>query len=235
VPWSERPATCDAVTAWRLVVPVKRLSLAKTRLALSDDLQRARLALAFALDTVAAALRCELVDGVLVVTDDPVAAARLRNAGADVVSDEPDAGQNPAIAHGASRVRADSRDHAVAALSADLPALRAGELRQALEAAAQAARAFVPDASDEGTTLLTAGPGTQLVPEFGHGSSARHRRAGALDIVSVAGSALPSLRRDVDTMVDLRQAVDLGLGQHSSGVLDDLVGIGALPAMDSGG
>src|SRR4051812_25485012 len=86
---------------WGLVVPVKRLTVAKTRLQSYGDAVRQDLALAFAVDVVTAALACEVVDDVLVVTDDARAAAALRTAGARVVADAPDAGLNPALAHGA--------------------------------------------------------------------------------------------------------------------------------------
>src|SRR3954469_22192278 len=55
--------------AWAVVIPVKRLSLAKTRIDLGPDL-RADLALAMALDTVAACLACPRVGTVVAVTDD---------------------------------------------------------------------------------------------------------------------------------------------------------------------
>src|SRR4051794_26682430 len=53
---------------WGIVVPVKRLTIAKTRLQSYGDAVRQDLALAFALDVVAAGLGCDLVEAVLVVT-----------------------------------------------------------------------------------------------------------------------------------------------------------------------
>ncbi len=92
---------------WSLVVPLKPLGAAKTRLAGAfAPAQRRRLALAFALDTVAAALTCGAVRDVVVVTDDGEAAAELSALGAGVVRDRPAAGLNAALAHGAAAVRA---------------------------------------------------------------------------------------------------------------------------------
>ena len=96
---------------------------------------------------------------------------------------------------------------AVAALVADLPALLPGELAAALTAAARHDRAFVPDSSGLGTTLLTARPGVELAPAFGAGSAEAHRSGGA-----VALTAEPGLRQDVDTAADLRAALRLGVG-----------------------
>ncbi|MGZ0234944.1 2-phospho-L-lactate guanylyltransferase, partial [Streptomyces sp. CPS1] len=56
---------------WTLVIPLKPLSRAKSRLAdTAADGVRPGLVLAFAQDTVAAALACEAVSDVVVVTDD---------------------------------------------------------------------------------------------------------------------------------------------------------------------
>src|SRR3954468_5722753 len=106
---------------WMLVVPVKPLSRAKSRLSGPAGPHRAELALAIAIDTVSAALRCSRVRGVLVVTDDPVAAPELAALGAHVVPDEPDSGLNPALVHGAAQALLLAPGGAVGALSADLP------------------------------------------------------------------------------------------------------------------
>jgi 2-phospho-L-lactate/phosphoenolpyruvate guanylyltransferase len=193
---------------WSVVVPVKRLDLAKSRLYVAGRprLDHQALALSLALDTVAAAVRA--ADRVLVVTDDPEAAAAVRRAGALVVPDEPDAGLNPALAHGAARAARLAPADGVALLSADLPALRPAELAAALRAAAQHPRAFVPDAAGTGTTLLAARPGRPPHPAYGRDSAAAHRASGAVEL---AGD-WPSLRRDVDTTADLAVAAALGLG-----------------------
>ncbi|MCF3964633.1 2-phospho-L-lactate guanylyltransferase, partial [Streptomyces fuscigenes] len=80
---------------------MKPLRRAKSRLGpAADASQRSRLALAFAQDTVAAALAAEGVFDVVVVTDDPGASAALAALGARVVGDSPGAGLNAALAHG---------------------------------------------------------------------------------------------------------------------------------------
>ncbi|KWX09855.1 hypothetical protein TR74_07100, partial [Carbonactinospora thermoautotrophica] len=53
--------TSTAPPSWCLVVPVKLLAHAKTRLAGLAGARRAELALAFAADTITAALRCPRV------------------------------------------------------------------------------------------------------------------------------------------------------------------------------
>jgi 2-phospho-L-lactate/phosphoenolpyruvate guanylyltransferase len=200
---------------WTLVVPVKPLTRAKSRLSGPAGPHRERLALAIATDTVSAALRCSRVRGVLVVTDDPVAAPELAALGAHVVPDEPDSGLNPALVHGAGQALLLAPEGAVGALSADLPALRPAELDRALESAANAPNAFVPDAAGLGTTLYTARPGAGFAPAFGAGSRDRHRAQGAAEL---ALDDVPGLRRDVDTIDDLRAALALGVGPRTASV-----------------
>lgn len=209
------PATnTDPTGQWSLVVPLKPLSLAKSRLTgAAGSALRPRLALAFAQDTVAAALSCRAVRDVAVVTDDPTAAAALTALGARVVPDTPASGLNAALAHGARAVREVRPDSPVAALNADLPALRPAELARVLGAAAAFPRAFLADAAGIGTTLLAARPGVELNPAFGGPSRERHASSGAVEIV-LAG--VDSVRRDVDTGQDLLVAASLGLGPHTA-------------------
>ncbi|MGY1746711.1 2-phospho-L-lactate guanylyltransferase [Blastococcus sp. SYSU D00695] len=210
---------------WSVVVPAKRLTVAKTRLSPLTGAARqlhADLVLALLADTVAAALAAAghgvSIAEVLVVTDDEDAAAVVTGLGARTVGDEPDRGLNPALAHGARA----ARTAAVAALSSDLPALRPAELAAALSAAAAVPRGLVTDASGTGTTLLTA-RGTDLDPRFGTGSARAHADSGA---VALAG-AWPGLRRDVDTPADLAAAAALGLGPTTAALLPRLPARGA--------
>lgn len=203
--------------AWTVVIPVKRLIAAKTRLrgavpAVPHD----RLVLALALDTVAAAGNCPDVAEVYLISDDPVVAVEATALGATVLPDEPDAGLNAALRYGARRAYADGRARRwVAALAADLPALRPAQLSAALRSAATAGRAYVADAAGTGTTLLAAPPGTDLDPRFGPGSAAAHAASGAR---ALAGD-WPSLRRDVDTVADLAEAAGLGLGPRTTALI----------------
>jgi 2-phospho-L-lactate guanylyltransferase len=201
---------------WSVVIPVKVLAQAKSRLAELTDADRRALALAMAVDTVAAAVACRLVGAVVVVTDDDHVAREVRSLGAQVIADSPGTGLNQALIagaeHAASRWPACGR----AALLADLPALSASELAVALSAASRIPQSFVADAAGTGTTLYTAGPGTAFCPRFGPGSRLLHQSAGAseLDLAGVAG-----LRQDVDTVADLRSAAAIGLGRRSAALV----------------
>ncbi|MET8836846.1 2-phospho-L-lactate guanylyltransferase, partial [Micromonospora sp. NPDC004540] len=87
---------------WTVVVPVKRLGVAKSRLrGALPGVPHEELALALAADTVRAVRACPTVARVLVVTDDPRVAAEATAAGAAVTPD-PAAGLNGAFRHGAA-------------------------------------------------------------------------------------------------------------------------------------
>ncbi|MFF0466242.1 2-phospho-L-lactate guanylyltransferase [Micromonospora zamorensis] len=211
---------------WAVVVPVKHLAAAKSRLrgALAG-VPHEELALALAADTLRAVLACPAVAEVLVVTDDARVAAAALGAGARVLPDGPDAGLNAAFRHGAAGTTAGW----VAGLTADLPALRPAELAGALLAAQngrEGVRRFVPDAPGSGTVLLAAPPGVPLDPRFGVGSAVAHAASGALPLTG----DWPSLRRDVDTAADLAAAARLGLGPRTAA----LVAAASRPARSAG-
>ena len=205
---------------WSVVVPAKRLAVAKTRLRpLTDGVDggHPELVLALLADTVAAITACPAVGDVVVVTDDPRAAAVVTGLGARTVGDVPDRGLNAALVHGAGTAGTGP----VAAVSSDLPALRPGELAGALAeadrlAAAGVARCFTADAAGTGTTLLAAATG-DLDPHFGPGSAAAHEASGAERLPA----RWPGLARDVDTPADLRAAALLGLGRATGALTGD--------------
>lgn len=203
--------------AWGVVVPVKQLAAAKSRLAAYGDTGRRRLALAFAEDVVMAVLACPAVTRVLVVTDDDEAAAALRALGADITPDDPDDGLNAALSHGADLLRRARPELGVVTVSSDLPALRPMDLAGVLACVPAGTRAFVSDAAGGGTTLLAAAAPAALSPAYGPSSALRHHSSGAHRLQGTAG-----LRHDVDTPDDLRAALALGVGSRTAAVVATL-------------
>jgi len=212
--------TDNALITWSVLMPVKVLSEAKSRLAGLAGPRRGELALAVACDTVTAVMRTDQAARAIVITDDPVAASALRELGAQVIADEPRDGLNAALRHGAAVAEENWPGDGTAALSADLPALRPAELARALKAAARWPNAFVADAAGDGTTLYTAAPGVAFRPAFGLASRARHAAGGAAELEL---TDIPGLRQDVDTPADLRGAAELGLGTRTAPLATELL------------
>lgn len=200
--------------SWGVVLPVKRLGMAKSRLSTRPAWQRRALAAGFALDVVACSVAVSPT--VVVVCDDREVAAAATRLGAAVVADGPARGLVPAFLLGAAELGRLAPGSHVALLVADLPALRPAELSRALAVAAQHDRAFVSDVAGTGTTLLTARAGVAPAPSFGPRSRAAHARSGAVEL---RDPSLVRLRCDVDTEVDLWHATALGLGPHTVAAL----------------
>ncbi|GAA2147540.1 2-phospho-L-lactate guanylyltransferase [Nocardioides koreensis] len=193
------------------LVPVKPPAHGKSRLVGPSDDRRRDLAAAFALDTVAACLTADHVVAVLAITDDATFARRLADLGCASIPDAVTGDLNATLRQAAAEALRRWPDLVPVAVCADLPALRARDLDTALDRTAAEVPSFVADAAGVGTTLYTA-PHPLFDPRFGPGSRLAHLDAGAEEI----SGALPSLRRDVDDLTDLQEALALGVGPHTT-------------------
>jgi 2-phospho-L-lactate guanylyltransferase len=197
------PAADSAVGRWTVVIPVKGTSSAKSRLGGSPTL-----ATAIALDSVEAALGAARI----IVVTSASAAAEFSSLGAEVVVD---AGQGliAACRQGIAAAAAGP----VAVMLGDVPALTSSELVTALELASGHPLAFVADAENDGTVLITALDPATHVPAFGTHSRVAHLAAGysELDLPADCG-----LRCDVDTAAQLA-AIPVGaLGRRTAAALE---------------
>lgn len=209
----------EAGPRWIVVVPVKSPSRGKSRLD-AEGVDRAALAHAIALDTLAAASACPLVAQVVVVSDDPALARASASLPAlRFVPEGERRGLDAAVAIGMTAVDPDGRMPR-AALLGDVPALRPDDLADALRRAAGEDRGVVADAEGTGSTLVTARAGIPWISSFGEGSFARHVALGcaALEVADAS-----TLRRDVDTAAQLAAAARIGLGERTADVLSRAV------------
>lgn len=193
-----------------LVIAVKRLAAAKTRLApVFSATTREAVVLAMLIDTITAAAAVPEVQSITVVTPDDVAGDAARQLGARVLPDPtPQGHRNPlnnAIAAAEETVRPETSN--IVVLQGDLPALQPQELGEAIAAARTHPRSFVGDRHGTGTSALFA-LGVALDPRFGQDSAERHRHSGAIELTG----AWPGLRCDIDTPDDLLVARRLGVG-----------------------
>lgn len=201
------PTDADLVA----ILPVKPWSQAKSRLAVDLGQTRASsLARAFTFDTVAATVQCSHVDQTVVVSRDPQVRDLAQQVGAKWCDDSPDLGINAALEFAMAKFPANV--HLL--LTCDLPSVRASDLTALRQEAMPHPAAFVADHGGLGSTALVLRSDSEVAPQFGARSRARHRTSGATEIMT--GPSGVRLRTDVDTVVDLTVAAGLGLGPATS-------------------
>ncbi len=195
------------------IVPIRSWTAGKTRLGL-DDVERASLARAFALDVIDVLTESPVIDLVVVVTSDDDVRADV----GDVVMIPDDGrGLNAAVAQGCAHVLESGRSHVVVVPS-DLPCLTVPALAEVLKMSEGHPQAFCPDAEGDGTSLVVSREATSLVTSYGPGSAAAHRAAGLVPLLD----APPAVRRDVDTVAHLREAESLGVGRRTAAVIAEV-------------
>ena len=200
-----------------LVIAVKRLGAAKTRLApVFSASTRENMVLAMLIDTITAASAVPAVRTVTVVTPDEGAADAARQLGARVLRDPTPEGHRDPLNNAISVAEAAVRDETpnIVVLQGDLPALQPQELADAITAGRRYRRSFVGDRHGTGTSALLAF-GVALLPRFGPDSAQRHRNSGAIELTG----AWPGLRCDIDTPDDLLVARRLGVGAATAAAI----------------
>ena len=196
-----------------VVLPVKRLAVAKSRLRAAYGEHTDALALAMALDVIAAASAAAPVGAVVVVTNDPRVASDGAELGARTLADAPEEGLNAAIRWAARHLLAEQADRALIVQPADCPAVTADDLAAMAHQVTEAGpRLFVSDRAGTGTTALAAPPGVPLDPRYGPTSRADHLASGAEEL---SDRRWARVRADVDTTGDLAAASQLGLGPRT--------------------
>jgi 2-phospho-L-lactate guanylyltransferase len=194
------------------IVPIRSWTAGKSRLGL-DDVERASLARAFALDVIDVLQESPIIDLVVVVTSDDV---REVVEGVEVVPDN-GRGLNEAVSQGCARVLACGSSRAVVVPS-DLPCLADAALTEVVRMSEGYVQAYCPDAEGDGTSIVVTRDPSSLVTSYGAGSAAAHRAAGLAPLLD----APPEARRDVDTAAHLREAESLGVGRRTAAVIAEL-------------
>jgi len=189
-----------------LLVPVKHLDEAKTRLApLLAAAERRALAAVMLEGTLAVAGRLAGVARRVVVTNYAPAIALARAEGFEVLREERQRSESDSV-DAACALLAGEGVKAILRLPLDLPLLKGEDLAAILDAAAAGAPVvLVPSLSGTGTNALYRSPPALFASRFGPGSLALHeeqaRRHGAVPRVL----ALESLALDIDDEDDVRE------------------------------
>ena len=197
--------TAAAISA-RAILPLKDLRQAKSRLAgVLPARARRRLAAGMAEDALAALNGAAAVDTVLLVSDDPNAAALARKHGAAVLSEAQLGcrGLNPAMAAAVAHLEGNGP---ILIMHGDLPLAKAGDIDAFLEdfRAQDADVLIAPDRAGDGSNLMVFRAGAAPAFRYGPGSCAAHMESARQRGLRCALHHNPRLAFDVDTPEDLR-------------------------------
>lgn len=222
------------VDGWTIVVPVKELDRAKSRLvpALTADGRRA-LVTAMAADVLRTCADTPGVTRIRVVSADPRVEELARRAGAEFVVE----GTVPGPGHtdplnAALDLALRGIGAPVGVITADLPELLPHHLRRILDEAGRHRHSTVPDHRGAGTTMaFWTGPPGARVCRFGPDSAARFRVEGGAVPLAVDDDLAPAAR-DVDLPDDLLALPGRRIGPATAAALRDPVI--RLPAHASG-
>lgn len=206
---------------WALIA-VKRFDLAKTRLSPAlAPAARTALAEAMLEEVLAALSGSSALDGALVVTSDPAAAAIARRVGAAAIGDAAESGVNAAVDQGLRCLARWEASRAIV-VPADVPLLVGAEIDEVAAALDRAEVVLAPAERDGGTNVLALSPIDAIAPAFGADSLNRHveaaRAAGReARIVRLSGAGL-----DIDTPEDLERLVRRGGSTRAAALLSEL-------------
>jgi 2-phospho-L-lactate guanylyltransferase len=187
-----------------VVVPVKRLSAAKSRLAPRLTLsQRRELVCSLLTRTLGILASEKRIAGILVVGRDSTVRMIAANHGAIFVQEKTNDGLNRALARAAREAVRRGAD-AIMVLPADLPLMKPSDIAGALKPGGKPPFVRIaPDHTGHGTNLLIAAPPGLIRYSFGEDSFRRHAAAGRRAGAKVSVIRRASLAQDLDCPEDL--------------------------------
>lgn len=187
-----------------VVVPVKRLELAKQRLGgVLDAAARQALYRCMLEDVLDALAAARLPAEVVIVSADAEVRALAERRGARLLEDTEQAGQSAAIALAARALAAEGRD-GMLTIPGDVPLCRAADIDAVLAAHDGApAVTLVPARDDFGSNALACSPPDAIAFHFGDDSFRRHLAAARAIGIEPRVLRLPRLALDIDRPEDL--------------------------------
>lgn len=204
---------------WTAIIPIRSFTAGKTRLRIPSVDTRSIIE-AFTDDVILACTRCPQISRTVVVSPDPEVLDHAGERGCQVLAEGAATGINEAILEARSEVSGP-----VIAILGDTPCITSSTLTMVLSQAHDHDVSFVSDTSGVGSTMWCAQSDSSATPHFGHHSRAEHRAHGAVELG--ARNASPEwarARRDVDTDIDLWDAIRLGTGPASRTLLAGYTG-----------
>ncbi|HVT55913.1 MAG TPA: 2-phospho-L-lactate guanylyltransferase [Xanthobacteraceae bacterium] len=185
------------------VVPVKRLHLAKQRMApMLSQSERTMLARVMLQDVLATLGAAELA-GIMVVSSDPMAEELAKQFQARVVADASESGINDALRHGLVSL---DRKLSPLIVPADVPFATVAEIQVIIKSIEHHDAALASAHADGGTNALAMRTSDLLAPSFGTDSHARHLAAARQKNLRIEMLRLDGLGFDLDRPEDLMVA-----------------------------
>jgi 2-phospho-L-lactate/phosphoenolpyruvate guanylyltransferase len=181
------------------VIPVKRLSEAKSRLStrLSSQ-ERARVVAALLRRTVGVLKDADAIDRIGVATEERELVDSL-----GMVDWLPDmGGLNPSLVHGASWAM-DMRARSMIVLPCDLPLLERSDIHALLDSSWTEPGMSIAPTQDGGTGAILLSPPHVLAPAFGPDSFRRHIQQARAEHISVRTVVRRGFSHELDTTDDL--------------------------------
>ncbi len=201
------------------IVPVKTFARAKQRLAAVLSAQeRAALAEAMLYDVLDALAPVPQLEGIAVVTADPLAAQIAMSFGARHVPDAVESGVNEAVLQGLDAVR--SAKSAVTVIAADVPFATPTEIAAALGGLAHDPVLLAPAQADGGTNLLAQRRAGMIEPCFGERSFARHLEQARTRNLRCGVVKAAGLDHDIDRPGDLFAPTGFGANRVTTLLAD---------------
>lgn len=194
-----------------VIVPVKPLALAKSRLAgVMGQPERMALARRLLERTLLKVARARGIARVVVVSRDETVLKIARKHGAwsimESPSEDPAASLNAALEQ-ARRVCVANGARAVLIVPADLPKLRVRDVEQIIGLGEPAPRIVIaPAASDGGTNALLLNPANSIPFQFGENSFVKHSASAKTQDIPLVLYTSDTVTLDLDTPRDLNQS-----------------------------
>lgn len=202
---------------------MKSLSQAKMRLAgVLDQHERGELALAMLVDVIAACNESGCFDTVNVISDDSEVFWQARELGARALAEPATlSGLNESLTFGQRYLARRVAVSELVILPADVPLIRAGDVRAIVDAlAGDTARCVLVRSRDNGTNTLALRPPEAIPMQFGIDSADAHRRGAEAAAVDVIELELERVAFDVDSEADLAALPSLPVGGATMGWLE---------------
>ena len=192
------------------IVPFKILARGKQRLAgMLTERERAALSRAMIEDLLSALVQVQLLEGILMVSDDDGAAHFAQKYGLDLINEDrtPGPGLNNAV-NCAINYLMSSSIHDIMVIHGDMPLVSAADLSgliQGHQRHGKPALTLVSDRWRKGTNCLISSSRDAIPACFGKDSLSKHRRAAQQHGVPCRIAEVPSIMFDIDTPADLEE------------------------------